>query len=234
MAFPELEELRASLLGGNRLLLTPEQGDEAFERHMLLAARIHRAARLNQANNDGDGEAWVRYFEQHFSPFRALEAKLLWDEWRCKLLKDETPGGGIGISHGSARTHWTRDEDGVLFINLESMWDDFEASVDSFIASLAVDPKRRKIVLARYQARAWTVQPFVPVRSAGLQLCPRQLGPRAERRGRNRDEREQPSAEGVGHGRRPSHLRRARRHAPRAARGGRCPRTHRRSTASSS
>ena len=164
----KLQELRRSLLRGGRPKLTPQQGDEAFERHMLLASRIHRAARLNQAKNDGEGEAWCRYFDQHFPPFRGQQAKLLWDDWRTRLLKDETPGGGVVVSHGSARAHWTRDASGRLLVDLESMWDDFEKSVESFIDSLAADPRRRRIVLDRYRKRVWTVQQFQPVRSAGL------------------------------------------------------------------
>jgi hypothetical protein len=168
MIAKELDELRAALLRGGRPKLTPQQGDEAFDRHMLLAARIHRAARLNAAKSDRDGEAWSRYFEQHFPSARALQAKLLWDDWRCRLLKDETLGGGVVISHGSARAHWTRDASDRLFVDLEAMWDDFEKSVESFIGSLAADTRRRRIVLARYKARVWTVQPFRPVRSADL------------------------------------------------------------------
>ena len=164
----ELEQLRRSLLRGGRPRLTPEQGDEAFERHILLAARVHRAARLNQAASDGEGRAWRRYFEEHFPPFRDREADLLWRDWRCRLVKDETPGEGIGLAHGSPSVHWTRDESRRLLIDLESMWGDFEQSVNSFIESFARNPRRRKIVLNRYHERVWTVQPFEPHHFAGL------------------------------------------------------------------
>jgi hypothetical protein len=164
----QLDELRVSLLRGGRPNLGPEEGDEAFDRHILLAARIHQAARLNQAASDNETQAWVRYFDDHFTPTHAVKAKLLWTDWRCRLLKDTTPGGNVVLAHGSARVHWTRDARGRLLIDLESMWDDFEQSVDNFIATLAADQRRRKVVLARFRDRVWTVEHFEPVGYAGF------------------------------------------------------------------
>jgi hypothetical protein len=165
----ELDELRRSLLRGGRPRLTAEQGDEAFDQHILLAARIHRAARLNQAASDGEGlKAWRRYFTDHFSPFRDREADVLWRDWRCQLIKDGTPGPDIALTHGSPRVHWTRDTSGRLLIDLESMWDEFEASVESFVESLTRDARKRGIVLKRFREREWTVQSFEPHHFAGL------------------------------------------------------------------
>ncbi len=156
----ELRELRDALMSGGRPQLTREQGAEAFERHMLLASRIHRAARLNQRVSDGEGEAWVRYVEDHFPPTRRADAKLLWDDWRTTLLKDESPGGQVAVTHLSPNAHWGRTSNGQLVIDLESMWDDFAASVESFVGSLCADPERRTIALHRFRERVWIVQEF--------------------------------------------------------------------------
>lgn len=163
-----LGELGRSLLRGGRPQLTAEQGEEAFDRHVLLAARVHRASRLNQAAGDREGQAWRRYFEQHFPRLRHLQADVLWADWRCALVKDDTPGPRVVLAHGSQRTHFTRDESGRLLVDLESMWDDFAESVDSFVASLERDRRRRTIVLRRYRERVWTVEPFQPDHHAGL------------------------------------------------------------------
>lgn len=61
---PALQELPASFLRGLRVDLGPDDGDEAFDRHILLAVRIHRAACLNQTAADRDGHGWTRYI--HF------------------------------------------------------------------------------------------------------------------------------------------------------------------------
>src|SRR5947208_2407136 len=122
----DLALMRASLLKGRRVdgALGPGDGDEAFERHMLLATRIHRAAGLAQ-RGDGQGEGWVQYFVNYFPPRRSLadDARLLWNEWRTPLLKHETPGHGVSMTHGQPFVHWQRDQEtGDLCINLESMW----------------------------------------------------------------------------------------------------------------
>jgi hypothetical protein len=48
-----LAELRASLLRRPRPNPRPDQGDEAFDQHMLLAASVHRAAALFRKGDDG-------------------------------------------------------------------------------------------------------------------------------------------------------------------------------------
>src|SRR5439155_10627393 len=64
--------------------------------------------------------------------------------WRIALLKDAYPGPGVAISHGQAHGHWRVVNPGGLFINLESMWDDYEQSIDSMIKTLAADDARRE------------------------------------------------------------------------------------------
>lgn len=153
----ELADLRSALVRGLDVTLTPEQGYEAFERHQLLAIRFHRAARLN-APELTERQGWLRYFEEHFPRGRA-HAQLLWQEWRGRLVKDEFPGQGVAVSHGQPHAHWKVVEpDARLFINLESMREDFERSVDSFIALLEREPERRTATLEKWHRRQWSVQ----------------------------------------------------------------------------
>ncbi|MGZ8739940.1 MAG: hypothetical protein ACXWZ8_05035 [Gaiellaceae bacterium] len=159
MGDPNLALMKKALLWGLRVNLTPEQGDEAFERHQLLAIRFHRAARLNDRAGDREGQGWSRYFKEHF-PRGDAHAELLWHKWRVPLLKDDTPGVGIAITHGQPQIHWEMTGAG-LCVDLESMWDDFEQSVNAFVGSLERDAKRRKVALERWSARQWTVQPVV-------------------------------------------------------------------------
>jgi hypothetical protein len=162
----DLVGIRSSLLGGLRVKLTPQQGVEAFERHQLLAIRFHRAARLNGRAGDCEGQGWSRYFAEHF-PRGDTQARLLWSEWRVPLLKDETPGKGIAITHGQPQTHWKMTDRGFC-IDLESMWDDYEQSVDNFVAMLASEAGRRRVGIDRWRARQWTVQPVQLVPSESL------------------------------------------------------------------
>ena len=127
---------------------------------MLLAVRIHRAVRIIETGN-GQQESWVRYFGNYFPTGRngAEDAKLLRVDWRTSLLKDETPGHGVAITHGQPPAHWLR-EGGTqaLCINLESMWDDFEASVEKAFRYLRTDSERQKIAVERWRSRLWTVR----------------------------------------------------------------------------
>jgi hypothetical protein len=154
---PDLAEMRAGLLSGLRVDLGPDQGRDAFERHQLLAIRFHRAARLN-APREGERAGWRLYFREHFPRGDDKEAKLLWDRWRCALIKDEYPGPGVAISHGQPHAHWKVVEPGGLFINLESMWDNFEESVDSFIEMLDREPARRVGAIEWWTNRQYSVQ----------------------------------------------------------------------------
>ena len=60
-----LSKIRKSLLRGLGDQLRPDQGEAAFERHVLLAVRFHYAAGLNQTVT-GEGNGWSQYFEEHF------------------------------------------------------------------------------------------------------------------------------------------------------------------------
>jgi hypothetical protein len=142
-----LDAMRASLIDGPRPALGPGHGDEAFTQHVLLGTRFLQAALLNKRKGDRDGEAWVRYFEEHVAaPEAKTNAQLLWDEWRTSLVKEDSPGVGIAITHGQPEIHWKSDQTLGLCLDLESMWADFDASVDhlpigvSEAASAAASP----------------------------------------------------------------------------------------------
>jgi hypothetical protein len=64
--------------------------------------------------------------------------------------------------------HWRRDPTGDLCISLESMWDDFEYSVDHFIEFLERTPQRRTVALRRWHERSWTIRPFPVVIGSSL------------------------------------------------------------------
>jgi hypothetical protein len=156
---PDLTALRDSLLHNLRRPLGPKDGDEAFDRHILLAVRIHRAAGLNARASDREGQAWTRYFASYFPEGRNSpeDAAFLWKEWRTRLLKHESPRG---IAHGQSGAHWYPLPDGGFCVNLESMWDDFEDSVDRFVEALKGDESRRTEVMRRWRERSWTVKQF--------------------------------------------------------------------------
>jgi hypothetical protein len=83
----------------------------------------------------------------------------LWEYWRNTLVKDEFPGSGVVVSHGQPQAHWQLVEGGTrLYLNLESMQDDFVRSVDSFIEALKVDSPRRRTTLEWWSQRQWSVQ----------------------------------------------------------------------------
>jgi hypothetical protein len=154
----ELQTLREALLDGLRVELGPDDGRQAFERHQLLAIRFHRAARLNVAGTKtGEQRGWCQYFEEHF-PRGGEHGELLFTRWRTTLLKDEMPGRGVLITHGQAEVHWLMSARGLV-VNLESMWNEFEASVDHLLAALASDDEHRTRVLAHFEKTRWTVRP---------------------------------------------------------------------------
>ena len=75
--------------------LRPDEGEEAFQQHKLLAAAVHRATELDRQDAESETEAWVRYVTAHFPPGRndADDARLLFGDWRSALLKrDSVPG----------------------------------------------------------------------------------------------------------------------------------------------
>lgn len=153
-----LDELRASLLRRKAPRLTPDQGDEAFDQHMLLAIAVHRAARLHKTAGDNDTEGWMRYVRDFFPEGRNSEADALrlWKGWRCTLLKDEQPV--VPITHGQPEAHWGRDPAGSPCLNLENVWADYEHSVGRFMDRLRDDDDKRETVLRRFRERGWTVR----------------------------------------------------------------------------
>ena len=162
-----LEELRASLLRRRPPALGPEDGEEAFRQHQVLAIAIHRAVKLIQEGSEGEGAAWTRYFEQFFPQGHngREEAKLLWSHWRTGLVKSETPGSKVKLSHGQSQVHWVRDREGALGVNLEDMWDDFFQSVDRLMGALRNDATLQATVLGRFAKQTVTVKPFQPAGS---------------------------------------------------------------------
>ena len=155
----DIDGVRESLLRGLRHALGPSEGDEAFERHILLAVRIHKAAGLNQTVI-GEGKGWVQYFEEHFPQGRnsPVDAQCLWEDWRVGLVKNESPRLRVSITHGQPWLHWYRETPASICVNLESMWDDFEASVESFVALLGQDDVRCAEAVTRWRARSWTIR----------------------------------------------------------------------------
>lgn len=146
----DLVELRKWLLDGAAPSLRPDQGREAFDAHRDLATLIHRAMRLDAHRNESETDAWVRYFAEHF-PAGANDpgdARLLFAKWRTCLVKDSTTGAGIAITHGQPHVHRKRDAAGRLCLDLESMWAEFEHSIDQFLAYLHAHPDRRKIAVS--------------------------------------------------------------------------------------
>jgi len=154
----DLADLKTALLRGLRTELPEvEPGYAAFERHQLLAIRFHRAARLN-APEETERQGWLTYFREHF-PRGDEHARRLWEDWRGRLVKDEFPGEGVAVSHGQPHAHWQIVDPGQrLFLDLESLADDFERSVGSFVGLLGRDATRRARTLEKWQRRQWSVQ----------------------------------------------------------------------------
>jgi hypothetical protein len=119
-------------------------------------------------SSDSETAAWVRYFEAYFPVGRndPEDARLLFGEWRTHLLKDDSPGPSVALTHGQSPIHWQRNDSGQLCINLESMWEDFDASVDAFIGCLRNNPERREIATRRWREQIWEVGNFTPAEAS--------------------------------------------------------------------
>ena len=83
------------------------------------------------------------------------------------------------MTHCAPSRHWRREADGLLVINLESMWDDFAASVSCLVSHLEATPSEREIALNRYRERAMIVSPFAPHRASSPLTHRRQAAPGA-------------------------------------------------------
>jgi len=156
----DLRRLEADLLGDRPPALRPEAGAEAFRQHKILASAIHRAARLHQRNQESETNAWVSYLTDFFPEGRngPDDARVLFGDWRTPLLKDNTLGPRVVVTHGQSVAHWSRDESGAtVCIDLESLWDDFTHSVQRFLDHLRGSEARRRVVLARWRQKTWEV-----------------------------------------------------------------------------
>lgn len=157
----DLDDLKSALVRGLGVPLSgPDVGYAAFERHQLLTIRVHRAARLNSPD-ETERQGWLTYFREHF-PRGDTHAQRLWEDWRGRLVKDEFSGTSVVVSHGQPHAHWKIVDPGArLYIDLESMWGDFERSVESFITMLGREKERREKTLEKWRKRQWTVQQVV-------------------------------------------------------------------------
>lgn len=156
----ELQTLRELLTSHRPGGVAPHQGAEAFMQHKLMASTIHQATRLDARAAESETGGWVRYFTSYFPEPRNTEsdARILWTDWRTSLLKDGAPGPAILLTHGQPAIHWQRDSLLRLCIDLESMWADFDASLDTFLNTPESSPDRRAVVLQRAERSQVTVE----------------------------------------------------------------------------
>lgn len=155
---PTPADLRDALLVGlrTRRPLRRRDSELAFERHQLLAIRFQAGARLNDCGKAKERERWRIYFRQYF-PRGGGQADLLWSRWRKPLLRNEPAGPGVIVTHGRPEAHWQLGvlaEGKGLVIDLESMWDDFEQSVESFVAACRSDERLAGRAVRRWSRRS--------------------------------------------------------------------------------
>ena len=158
----EFDQMKASLLSGHPAVFGPD-GAAAMQQHKLLASDVHRAAKLNAHRSDlKEGKQWVRYVTEHFPEGHndPDDANALWTDWRTSLLKRNTVGPRITITHGQSHAHWHREPEGAICLNLEDLWDDFESSVEHFIAYVReAQSSRREDILSRWRRSTSVVRP---------------------------------------------------------------------------
>jgi len=160
-----LRKLREQTVAQRPSELGPHQGARAFQEHKLLAAAIQRVTLLDRQKSESETDAWVRYFVRCFPAPRngAADARLLFGDWRTSLIKDGAPGARVVMAHGQAHAHWISDTRDRLSIDLESMWDDFERSLDAFEKYLRENPSRCGIVLDRFRKKGtFSVEELIP------------------------------------------------------------------------
>ncbi len=160
----EFDQMKASLLSGRPTVFGPD-GAAAVQQHKLLASDVHRAAKLNAHKRDEkEGQQWVRYVTEHFPEGRngQADAMALWTDWRTSLLKRNTVGPGITITHGQSHAHWHRAPTGEVCLNIEDMWDDFESSVEHFIAEAReAQHDRREAILKRWRNSTFEIRQLI-------------------------------------------------------------------------
>src|SRR6266700_4582377 len=155
---PDLIDLQSELLRGFQPKYLPDLGPDpsygAFPTHQLLSIRFVRASLTNAVGRKlGLEAAWRTFFAEHF-PRGDEHAERLWKYWRCTLVKDEYPGSGVVISHGQPEPHWTISQPGDrLYVNFESMCQDYYEAVESLISALKNDRPRRDATIIWWNFR---------------------------------------------------------------------------------
>jgi hypothetical protein len=162
-----LRRLREQALRWRPGELGPDEGDEAFQQHKLLATGIQKITLLDRfKDSESETNAWVRYFVRCFPEDRndGTDARLLFDDWRTSLIKNGAPGERVVICHGrQPNSHWVWDRHDRLSIDLESMWDDFGHSLGEFDRYLRENPDRCAIALDRFNRKGtFTVEELIP------------------------------------------------------------------------
>jgi hypothetical protein len=161
-----LGELRRALLRARPPSLRPDQGDEALQQHKVVITAVQRASRLHQSSSDSETKAWIRYIVDFYPEGRNEEADafILWEGWRCSLLKDDKPT--VPVTHGQSEAHWVRDDAGRPCQNLEDAWSDYEHSVNRFLEHLRIDARRKEVALTRWRETTWEVRRFAALAGA--------------------------------------------------------------------
>ena len=150
-----LGEIRRELV--DRL---PPDGLSGLDGHILVAVRFHRLVRLVQRKPDErQGAAWEAFFAEYVPHF-AGNGRRLWEDWRTKLLKDDAPGQSVVISEQTPEPHGHTLASGELFIDLESIADDYTAAVDSVMLACVGDDELRATVIRNWEATRWTVRHY--------------------------------------------------------------------------
>jgi hypothetical protein len=160
----EFDQMKAALLANCPAVFGPD-GPAAVQQHKLLASDVHRAAKLNAHKRDEkEGQQWVRYVTEHFPESRngAEDAVALWTDWRTALLKRNTVGPLVTITHGQSHAHWYREPSGALCLNIEDLWDDYESSVEHFVAhARQAERDRRDAIIKRWKASTFDIRQLI-------------------------------------------------------------------------
>ena len=140
--------------------LPPSVDFPGIEKHRLLARSFHRLVRLPQRDpDDRQGKAWIVFFER-FVPHLGVHGRLLWNQWRTPLLKDDGPGPRIIIGEREPTAHCATFDGDKIFVDLESATDDFIAALDALLAACEGDADLCSVVLRNWRATQWTVRAF--------------------------------------------------------------------------
>ena len=133
------------LLAHRPAALEPGQGVAAFQQHGLLASKVHQASRLDALRRERDR----RVGPLHDQLLPGAAERRARREGAVDRLADQPPEGWRSRREGprhprAAGGPLAARRSGRLCIDLESMWADFEASVDSFLEFLRSAHERRQ------------------------------------------------------------------------------------------